>query len=116
MKLMHYIYSLLFFLAISKQALAMKNEETSEIENLKALVTKNKSIEAFKTNILEDTKNRKDFLRILSRPYSQKKLNLSLFDINWDIGHLSFDQTKGYETNMIGGMQAGIFGLLQGNQ
>lgn len=115
MKLINHIYSLLFFLAISKQALAMEKQETSEIEDLSTLLTKNKSINDFKTNILENPKNRKDFLRILSRPYSQKKLNLSLFDINWDIGHLSFDPTKGYETNMVGGLRAGVLGLCEGN-
>ncbi len=105
MKLIHYIYSLLFFLAISKQALAMENEETSEIARLRELLTKNKSIKDFKTNILENPKNRKEVLRILSRPYSQARFNSSFLSVDWNIGNMCYDSSKGYHFNLMGGVQ-----------
>lgn len=105
MKLIHYIYSLLFFLAISKQALAMENEETSEIARLGALLTKNKSINDFKTNILENENNRKEVLRILSRPYSQARFNSSFLSVDWNIGNMCYDSSKGYHFNLMGGVQ-----------
>jgi hypothetical protein len=111
MKLIYSIYIALFFLSNIKKTLTMQQENENVV--LKKLLKENSTIENFKTNILINQASREKFLRILSRPYSQKKFNLSLFDINWDIGNLTYDANEGYKTSVIGGMQAGIAGINQ---